>query len=77
MLAVGSGGFQELCLACRSGMEKGDEASYLPPLGLLETLASVFPEQARGQREHLATVFQAAKVRRRFCFCFGFGSVSA
>ena len=69
MLAVGAGGFQELCLACRSGMGKG-EKSYLPPLGLLETLVGVFPEQARGQRDQLATVFQAAKVRRRFSFPF-------
>ena len=51
-------------------MGKGQETLYLPPLGLLETLAGVFPEQAMAQRDQLATVFQAAKVRLRFSVSF-------
>lgn len=63
-MAVGSEGFQQLCLACRRGLEDGEEEVYLPPLELLETLVGVFPEQAWGQRQHLATVFQAAQVSK-------------
>ena len=63
MLSVGVAGFQQLCLACRKGLEDEDEESYLPPLGLLETLVGVFPEQTRGQHKYLAAMFQAAQVR--------------
>lgn len=62
MLSVGAAGFQQLCLACTKGLQDRNEESYLPPLGLLETLIGVFPEQARGQHEHLAAMFLAAQV---------------
>ncbi|CAM9525786.1 unnamed protein product, partial [Scytosiphon promiscuus] len=61
VLAMGTAGFQEVCLACRRGMEEGDSGAFLPPLGLLEAMVGVFPEQARGQEGHLAAVFLAAQ----------------
>eukprot|EP00903_Cladosiphon_okamuranus_P009357 g8923.t1 len=61
VLAVGVAGFQELCLACRRGMEQGLEDMFLPPLGLLETMVFVLPERAMGQEGHLAAVFAAAE----------------
>lgn len=61
-MGVGTRGFQHLCLACRRGLEDGEEDLYLPALELLETLLGVFSELARGQLEHLASVFQAAQV---------------
>lgn len=61
-MAVGPEGFRYLCLACARGLEDGEDDVYLPPLDLLETLAGVFPDQARGQLAHIATVFQAAQV---------------
>ncbi|CAM9556832.1 unnamed protein product, partial [Hapterophycus canaliculatus] len=61
VLAMGTAGFQEVCLACRRGMENGDSGAFMPPLGLLEAMVGVFPEQARGQEGQLAAVFLAAK----------------
>lgn len=46
-------------------MEEGDSGAFLPPLGLLEAMVGVSPEQARGQEGHLAAVFLAAKVSAR------------
>lgn len=66
---MGAAGFQELCLACRRGMEEGMEGVYLPPLGLVETMVAVFPERGRGQESHLAAVFVAAMVRREGRLC--------
>lgn len=62
-------GFQELCLACRRGMEEGDDGVFLPPLGLLEAMVKVFPEQARGQEGNLASVFLVAEVGNTTFVC--------
>lgn len=61
---MSAAGFRELCLACRRGLEEGEEGVYEPPLGLLETVTHVFPERALGQEAQLAEVFLAAAVRR-------------
>lgn len=64
VFAMTAAGFQHLCLACRSGLQQGQEGVFLPPLGLMETLTHVFPERARRHQMHLAGVVLAALVRR-------------